>query len=76
MRLTNGLRQRALAGNPIGVGLIGCGKFATMFLAQAARTPGIAIRTIADLNPAGARPRSRPRRARPRTIRFVDNAAA
>ncbi len=55
MRLTNGLRQRALDGNPIGVGLIGCGKFATMFLAQAARTPGIAIRAIADLDPAAAR---------------------
>jgi len=55
MRLTNGLRQRAMAGNPVGIGLIGCGKFATMFLAQAARTPGMAIRSIADLDPAAAR---------------------
>ena len=77
MRLTNGLRQRALAGNPIGVGLIGCGKFATMFLAQAARTPGMAIRCIADLDPAGARAKvGAATRLDPETIRFVDTAAA
>jgi predicted homoserine dehydrogenase-like protein len=77
MRLTNGLRQRALAGNPIGVGLIGCGKFATMYLAQAARTPGIAIRCIADLDPAGARIKvAAATRLDPETIRFVDTAAA
>ncbi len=77
MRLTNGLRQRALAGNPIGVGLIGCGKFATMFLAQAARTPGIAIRGIADLDPAAARAKiGRSTRLDVDAIRFVDKAAA
>lgn len=77
MRLTNGLRQRAMAGNPIGVGLIGCGKFATMFLAQAARTPGIAIRAIADLNPEGARRKVAQATALdPEAIRFVDNAQA
>jgi predicted homoserine dehydrogenase-like protein len=77
MRLTNGLRQRALDGNPIGVGLIGCGKFATMFLAQAARTPGIAIRAIADLDPPAARAKvAASTRLDPDAIRFVDNAAA
>ncbi len=77
MRLTNGLRQRAMDGNPIGVGLIGCGKFATMFLAQAARTPGIAIRTIADLDPAAARAKvAASTRLDPESIRFVDNAQA
>jgi predicted homoserine dehydrogenase-like protein len=77
MRLTNGLRQRALDGNPIGVGLIGCGKFATMYLAQAARTPGIAIRTIADLNPAAARRKVEASTALdPEAIRFVDNASS
>ncbi len=77
MRLTNGLRQRALAGNPIGVGLIGCGKFATMYLAQAARTPGIAIRCIADLDPAGARAKVKAAtRLDPEAVRFVDTAAA
>ena len=77
MRLTNGLRQRALDGNPIGVGLIGCGKFATMYLAQAARTPGIAIRAIADLDPAAARRKVEASTALdPEAIRFVDNAAS
>ncbi len=77
MRLTNGLRQRALDGNPIGVGLIGCGKFATMYLAQAARTPGIAIRTIADLNPAAARRKVETSTALdPEAIRFVDKASS
>ena len=77
MRLTNGLRQRALAGDPIGVGVIGCGKFATMFLAQAARTPGIAIRSIADLDPAAAEAKVKAATALdPETIRFVDNAAS
>ena len=77
MRLTNGLRQRAMDGNPIGVGLIGCGKFATMFLAQAARTPGIAIRTIADLDPTAARAKvAASTRLDPEGIRFVDNAQA
>ena len=77
MRLTNGLRQRALDGNPIGVGLIGCGKFATMYLAQAARTPGIAIRAIADLNPAAARRKVEASTALdPEAIRFVDNASS
>jgi predicted homoserine dehydrogenase-like protein len=77
MRLTNGLRQRALDGNPIGVGLIGCGKFATMYLAQAARTPGIAIRAIADLDPAAARAKvAAATRLDPDAIRFVDTAAA
>jgi len=77
MRLTNGLRQRALDGNPIGVGVIGCGKFATMYLAQAARTPGIAIRSIADLDPAAAEAKVKASTSLdPGNIRFVDNAAS
>lgn len=77
MRLTNGLRQRAIDGNPIGVGVIGCGKFATMYLAQAARTPGIAIRCIADLDPAAARARvAASTGLDPDAIRFVDQASA
>ncbi|MSO70089.1 MAG: flagellar biosynthesis protein FlgA [Alphaproteobacteria bacterium] len=35
---------------PLRVGLIGAGKFATMFLAQARRTPGLHVAGIADLN--------------------------
>ena len=35
---------------PVRVGLIGAGKFGAMFLAQAIRTPGIQILSIADLS--------------------------
>lgn len=77
MRLTNGLRQRAMDGNPIGVGVIGCGKFATMFLAQAARTPGIAVRAIADLRPEAARAKvERSTGLDTGAIRFVDDVAS
>jgi predicted homoserine dehydrogenase-like protein len=41
--------------NPLRVGLIGAGKFATMYLAQVPRTPGVKLVAIADLNPANAR---------------------
>lgn len=37
------------------MGLIGCGKFASMFMAQAPRTPGLHVVGIADLAPARAR---------------------
>jgi predicted homoserine dehydrogenase-like protein len=41
--------------NPLRIGLIGAGKFATMYLAQVPRTPGIELVMIADLAPANAR---------------------
>ncbi len=49
------LQQRAEQGNPIRVGLIGAGKFGSMFLAQAQRVPGVHIVGIADLRPENAR---------------------
>ncbi|MGE0725006.1 MAG: NAD(P)H-dependent oxidoreductase [Alphaproteobacteria bacterium] len=49
------LQARAAAGKPIRVGVIGAGKFGTMFLAQARRTPGLHVLAIADLSPARAR---------------------
>jgi predicted homoserine dehydrogenase-like protein len=49
------LLERAAAGRPIGVGMIGAGKFGTMFLAQARRTPGIHVVGIADLAPDRAK---------------------
>ncbi len=55
MNLHAMLRSRADAGNPVRVGLIGSGKFGTMYLSQAARTPGIQIMAIADLDPERAR---------------------
>jgi predicted homoserine dehydrogenase-like protein len=55
MNLHAMLRSRAEAGNPVRVGLIGSGKFGTMYLSQAARTPGIHLMAIADLDPERAR---------------------
>jgi len=45
------LQAREDAGEPVGVGLIGAGKFGSMYLAQARVTPGVRIAVIADLNP-------------------------
>jgi predicted homoserine dehydrogenase-like protein len=55
MSLHRQLQQRADARNPIRVGLIGAGKFGSMYLSQVPRTPGVHLVAIADLNPAGAR---------------------
>src|SRR5215831_3900554 len=54
MNLHSLLREREAAGRPIRVGLIGAGKFGTMFLAQARRTPGLHLLAIADLDVARA----------------------
>jgi predicted homoserine dehydrogenase-like protein len=48
------LRLRAAEGRPVRVGLIGAGKFGSMFLSQAWRTPGIHLTGVADLSPARA----------------------
>jgi predicted homoserine dehydrogenase-like protein len=55
MNLHRKLAARAAEGNPIRVGLIGAGKFGTMFLAQAPLTPGMHIAAIADFDGARAR---------------------
>jgi predicted homoserine dehydrogenase-like protein len=55
MNLYRLLSQRAGEGRPVRVGLIGAGKFGTMFLAQARFTPGLHILAIADLQPERAR---------------------
>lgn len=49
------LGRRAAEGKPVRIGLIGAGKFGTMFLAQAALTPGFHVVAIADLAPERAR---------------------
>ena len=59
MNLHRLLRLRATEGRPIRVGVIGCGKFAAMFLAQAPATPGLQVVAIADLAPDRARARLR-----------------
>lgn len=55
MNLHAKLQQRDSAGKPVRVGLIGAGKFGSMYLAQVPRTPGMQVVAIADLSPAGAR---------------------
>ncbi|MCI0526283.1 MAG: hypothetical protein L0Y56_02345, partial [Nitrospira sp.] len=44
------LAARAESGNPLRVGLIGAGKFGTMFLSQALRVQGLHVLGIADLS--------------------------
>lgn len=55
MNLHRMLLERAEKKGPIRIGLIGAGKFGTMFLAQARLTPGMHILGIADLNVERAR---------------------
>ncbi|HWI80497.1 NAD(P)H-dependent oxidoreductase [Ramlibacter sp.] len=55
MSLHQQLQQRAAAGQPVRVGLIGAGKFGSMYLAQVPRTPGVHLAAIADRSPDGAR---------------------
>ena len=55
MNLFTKLQQRAAEGRPVRIGLIGAGKFGSMYLAQIPRTPGVHLVGIADLSPAAAR---------------------
>ncbi len=49
------LAARAAADEPVTVGLIGAGKFGSMFLSQVPSTPALSVAFIADLDPALAR---------------------
>lgn len=55
MYLYSELRERAAAGKPVRVALIGAGKFGSMFLSQVPTTPGLTVSVIADLRPDAAR---------------------
>ncbi|MBX6324367.1 MAG: Gfo/Idh/MocA family oxidoreductase, partial [Rhodospirillaceae bacterium] len=55
MNLHRLLREREAGGRPVRVGLIGAGKFGSMFLAQARRTPGLHVAGVVDLAPERAR---------------------
>ena len=55
MNLYSKLQQRAADGKPVRIGLIGAGKFGSMYLAQVPRTPGVHLVGIADLSPDAAR---------------------
>ena len=49
------LGKRAACARPVRVGLVGAGKFGSMFLAQVPSTAGLEMRVIADLDPDRAR---------------------
>jgi len=55
MNLHTKLMQRAAAGKPVRVGIIGAGKFGSMYLSQVPRTPGLHMVGIADLSPDRAK---------------------
>src|SRR5215475_13633946 len=55
MNLSSLLLERHAQNRPVTVGLIGAGKFGTMFLAQARLTKGLHVVAVADLNVERAR---------------------
>jgi predicted homoserine dehydrogenase-like protein len=79
MNLYRKLRQRVEEGRPVRVGLIGAGKFGSMFLAQVPTTPGIEVSVIADLAPDRAKEACRRvgwDGARIAATRFTDDSGA
>lgn len=52
--LSSKLAAREAEGRPIQVGLIGAGKFGSMFISQCHNTPGMRLAAIADLDPQRA----------------------
>ena len=54
MFLQNAIQKRIDDKNPVKVGLIGAGKFGSMFLSQVPSTTGIEVLVIADLKPDNA----------------------
>jgi len=55
MNLYSLLQDCSAMGNPVRVGLIGAGKFGSMFLSQVPTTLGMNVTAIADLDVVGAR---------------------
>lgn len=77
MYIYNDLLARSAANTPVRVGLIGAGKFGSMFLSQVPTTPGLEVSVIADLNPAAAQQACRTVGWAPELVertRFVDDA--
>ncbi len=57
--LEGALRERQESGRPVRVAVVGCGKFAAMFLAQLRHIPGIEVAALVDLEPERVRARLR-----------------
>lgn len=55
MNLHAMLQARQAEGRPLRVALIGAGKFGSMYLSQARRTPGMHLVAVADLDPGRAK---------------------
>ena len=55
MSLIDQLNAREQEGRPLRIGMIGAGKFGTMFLAQVLRIPGVHVVGIVDLDVSQAR---------------------
>ncbi len=55
MNLARLAAERAAEGRPVRAGLIGAGKFGSMFLSQVPTTAGLEVTAIADLDPDRAR---------------------
>ena len=55
MNLYSLLQKRAADGNPLRIGLIGAGKFGSMYLSQVRRTVGMHLVGVADLSPVRAK---------------------
>lgn len=67
--LARDLAERQRDGNPVRIGLIGCGEMGTDIVAQVSRMQGIVVAAIAETEPAKAR-------AAIATARLPDDAAA
>ena len=79
MSLQGLLAKRLATNGPIRVGLIGAGKFGSMFLSQVPTSPGIEVEVIADLDPNRARQACRDvgwSDERIAAVRFVDDGQA
>ncbi|WP_113718966.1 NAD(P)H-dependent oxidoreductase [Arthrobacter dokdonensis] len=89
MNLHQLLKDRERDGSPIRVGVIGAGRFGTMYLAQARNIPGVHVVAIADINverargafdlvgwPAGERAQTMADALRDRTTAIVGDSAA
>ncbi len=77
MYLYSSLKQREASSQPVRVGLIGAGKFGSMFLSQVPTTPGLVVTVIADLDPAQAMARCKEvgwDEARITATTFIDDA--
>jgi predicted homoserine dehydrogenase-like protein len=79
MYLYSSLIQRQVNNKPVRVGLIGAGKFGSMFLSQVPTTPGLVVTVIADLDPAQAMARCKEvgwDETRVAETSFIDDAEA